>query len=270
MSASRAVWAPRLMRGSFGVWICALVALPMIAVIARAAEGGLGGAWEAITRPAAAHALGLSFGLSLLVVGIDLVFGLATAWALVRWEIPGRRLVNALVDLPFAVPTLVAGILLVVMLGPQSTLGGALADVGVDVIYAWPGMVLALCFVTLPFVVRAVEPVLEELDPAEEEAARTLGASEALIVRQVLLPPLFPALAVGAGQSFARAIGEFGAMAVLSGNVPRETLVGSVYVLGEVEAGDSVEAAAVSVVLLVVSILAQLVVSRVNQPWGRS
>lgn len=245
-------------RGLFAAWLGLWVALPLVAVLARAARLGPAGFLAAIASPDAASAVALTVGLALVVVALDVVCGLAVAWCLVRWEVPGRRLLAAAVDVPFAVPTLVAGVLLVALLGPQTWLGRGLAGVGADVVYAWPGMVLALCFVTLPFVVRAVEPVLESLDPAEEEAAVTLGAGPVQVFTRVLLPPLFPALVVGGAQSFARAVGEFGAMAVISGNVPRETLVASVYVLGEVEAGDTGDAAAVSLLLLAFALGVQL------------
>lgn len=242
----------------FGAWVGLLVALPLAALVFRAAALGPGGAWEAVRHPDAVAALLLTLSLSAIVVLLDLAGGLALAWALVRWEFPGRRWLSALVDLPFAVPTLVAGVLFVALMGPQTWIGQGLSGVGLDLIYARPGMIVALCFVTLPFVVRAVEPVLAELDPAEQEAARTLGASRWQVLTRVMLPPLLPALVVGGSQSFARAIGEFGAMAVLSGNVPQQTLVASVYVLGEVEAGETGSAAAVSLVLLGVALLSQL------------
>lgn len=176
--------------------------------------------------------------------------GTAIAWALVRWELPGRAALAALVDLPLAIPTLVAGILLVALLGPQSAVGAHLVAAGFPIAYAWPGVVLALLFVTLPFVVRAVEPVLAELDPGEEEAAATLGANRWTTFFRVLLPPVAPAIAAGMVQTFARSVAEFGSLVAVSGNIPFRTLVAPVYVLGEVEGGNPEGAAAVSVVLL--------------------
>lgn len=258
LRSTGAAWG-LLARAVFTAWVGLWVALPLIAVLARAARLGPSGLLAAIATPDAASAVALTVGLALVVVALDVACGLAVAWCLVRWEVPGRAALAAAVDVPFAIPTLVAGVLLVALLGPQTWLGRGLAGVGIDVVYAWPGMVLALCFVTLPFVVRAVEPVLEALDPAEEEAAITLGASRAQVFQRVLLPPIVPALIVGGAQSFARAVGEFGAMAVISGNVPRETLVASVYVLGEVEAGDTGDAAAVALLLLGLSLGVQLV-----------
>jgi len=265
-SAARAlplrIRAPLIGRSVFVAWTGLLVALPLVALCARAAALGPAGLLRAVTTPDALSALLLSMGLALGVVVLDVVFGLAVAWCVVRWRFPGRAALAAAIDVPFAVPTLVAGVLLVALLGPQTWLGQGLSGLGVDVVFAWPGMVLALCLVTLPFVVRAVEPVLEALDPAEEEAAILLGASPWQVFRRVLLPPLVPALVAGGAQSFARAVGEFGAMAVISGNRPRDTLVASVYVLGEVEAGDVGDAAAVSLVLLGIAVGMQLVASR--------
>jgi sulfate transport system permease protein len=248
---------PVILRTLFALWITLLVVLPLAAVVVRGLEGGATAFRDAVTDPAAVSALVVTTTLSVVVVALDVLFGLAVAWALVRFEFRGRGVIAALVDLPFAVPTLVAGVLLVALLGPHTPLGAALAAAGLDIVFAVPGMILALCFVTLPFVVRAVEPVLEELDPSEEEAARIMGASSWQVFWRVLLPPLLPALATGAAQSFARAVGEFGAMAVISGNIPGQTLVASVYVLGVVEAGETGDAAAVSLVLLGVAVVVQ-------------
>jgi sulfate transport system permease protein len=173
---------------------------------------------------------------------------------LVRWDVPGRRLIGALVDLPLAIPTLVAGVLIIALFGPQTAMGRALPF---PVAFARPGIVLALLFVTLPFVVRAVEPVLEELDPAEEEAAFTMGAGQVRVLLRVLLPPVLPAVAAGAIQTFARSVAEFGSLAAVSGNIPHRTLVAPVYILGEVEAGNSSGAASVSLVLLALALALQ-------------
>ncbi|MBN2801047.1 MAG: ABC transporter permease subunit [Deltaproteobacteria bacterium] len=250
------------------LWVGALVALPLAAVGAEALHRGPGPALAAVLHPDALRALALSASLATWVAAVNTVGGLAVAWALVRWDFPGRRLLAAAVDLPFAVPTLVVGVLFVALLGPNTTLGRALEAAGLRVVYAWPGMAVALCFVTLPFVVRAVEPVLAELDPAEQEAARTLGATRWQVWSRVVIPPLIPPLVAGGGQSLARALGEFGAMAVVSGNVPRETLVASVYVLGEVEAGQVGDAAAVSLVLLALAAAAQLAGRRAGRWLG--
>jgi sulfate transport system permease protein len=174
--------------------------------------------------------------------------GTLIAWVLVRDEFPGKRLVNALIDLPFALPTIVAGLTLLVLYGPRSPLG-------INVAYTQAGILLALLFVTLPFVVRAVQPVLLELDRDMEEAAASLGAGSLAVVRRIVLPNLLPAILTGSALGFARAIGEFGSVVLISGNIPYRTEVASVNILGQLEGDDPVAAAAISVVLLVASLL---------------
>jgi sulfate transport system permease protein len=259
--ARRAVLSDRaaalLLRGGFGTYVTVLVALPLLALVYRGLADGPAAAWAAITAPAAVAALKLSIGTGVVAALVNGLAGTAIAWVLVRWDLPGRRLLSALVDLPLAIPTLVAGILLIALFGPQTAIGAALAEHDLAVAYARPGIVLALLFVTLPFVVRAVEPVLHELDPAEEEAATTLGAGRWLTFRHVLLPPLLPAVAAGTVQVFARSVAEFGSLAAVSGNIPFQTLTAPVYILGEVEGGSPGSAAAVSLVLLAVALALQ-------------
>lgn len=244
-----------LLRVAVGAWVLLLVGLPVATLLLRGLAGG--DFWAAVTDPAAVDALKLSLWTAAVATAINAVVGTAVAWVLVRWDVPGRRLMAALVDLPLAIPTLVAGVLLVALFGPQSRAGRVLVEAGLPVAFAPAGIVLALLFVTLPFVVRAVEPVLEELDPAEEEAAFTLGASQLRTLTRVLLPPVLPAVAAGSVQTFARSVAEFGSLAAVSGNIPHRTLVAPVYVLGEVEAGNPSGAAAVSVLLLGIALLLQ-------------
>lgn len=250
----RAGW---LLRGAFAAWVGLLVGLPAAALLARGLAGGLGGLVEVFQAPAARAALSLSLWTAALAAALNGLVGTAIAVALVRWELPGRRALAALVDLPLAIPTLVAGLLLVALFGPQTALGAWLTDHGAPVAFARPGIVLALLFVTLPFVVRAVEPVLEELDQAEEEAAATLGAGRWTTFSRVLLPPVLPAIAAGMVQTFARSVAEFGSLAAVSGNIPLKTLVMPVWILGEVEAGNTEGAAAASVVLLALALALQ-------------
>jgi sulfate transport system permease protein len=242
--------AALLLRGGFGTYVTVLVALPLLALVYRGLADGPAAAWAAITAPAAVAALKLSIGTGVVAALVNGLAGTAIAWVLVRWDLPGRRLLSALVDLPLA-------ILLIALFGPQTAIGAALAEHDLAVAYARPGIVLALLFVTLPFVVRAVEPVLHELDPAEEEAATTLGAGRWLTFRHVLLPPLLPAVAAGTVQVFARSVAEFGSLAAVSGNIPFQTLTAPVYILGEVEGGSPGSAAAVSLVLLAVALALQ-------------
>lgn len=241
------------LRLAFGAYVFLLVVLPVFGIVVAALQDGPAVALAAITDPIAWDALKLSLGTALVAAAVNGVVGTAVAWALARWELPGRAVLSALVDLPLAIPTLVAGILLVALCGPQTAAGRWLAAHGLDVAFAAPGIVVALLFVTLPFVVRAVEPVLLELDPAEEEAATTLGASRWLTFRAVLLPPALPAIAAGVVQVFARSVAEFGSIAAVSGNIPHRTLTAPVYVLGEIEGGSPGTGAAVSLVLLAIA-----------------
>ncbi|MCK6504923.1 sulfate ABC transporter permease subunit [Myxococcota bacterium] len=246
-----------LLRAGVSAWVTAFVALPLLVLVVRGLEGGPAAFWEAVSGPAVRDAVGLSLWTAGLATAVNAVVGTCIAWVLVRWDVPGRRVIAALVDLPLAIPTLVAGMLILALLGPQAPLGRLLDQAGLQVAFARPGIVLALLFVTLPFVVRAVEPVLEELDPAEEEAATTLGARPVQTFLRVLLPPVLPAVAAGAVQTFARSVAEFGSLAAVSGNIPFKTLVAPVYVLGEVEAGNTAGAASVSLVLLALALTLQ-------------
>jgi sulfate transport system permease protein len=243
-----------LVRGGVVTYVGVLVALPLAALLHTGLAQGLAALWQAVSAPAATDALVLTLTTAGVMALINAVAGTATAWVLVRYEFPGRGLLSGLVDLPFAIPTLVTGVMLVLLFGPQTALGGWLARQGLDVAFATPSIVLALLFITVPFVVRAVEPVLLEQDPAEEEAARTLGASTFTVFRRVLLPPLLPAIVSGTIRSYARALGEFGSIVVVSGNIPYQTLTAPIYVFGEIESGRPEVAAAVSVALLAVAI----------------
>jgi sulfate transport system permease protein len=196
------------------------------------------------------------------VVAVNIVTGTLIAWVLVRDEFRGKRIVNALIDLPFALPTIVAGLTLLALYGPKG-------PIGVDVAYAWTGVVLALLFVTLPFVVRSVQPVLIELDREMEDAAASLGAGPFTTFRRIVLPNLVPAIAAGAGLAFARALGEFGSVVLISGNIPFKTEVASVYVYGRIESDAIGSAAAVSVVLLVVSLVLLAGASAATSRWSR-
>jgi sulfate/thiosulfate transport system permease protein len=224
-----------LARGTATLWISLIVLLPLAAVVSRGFEDGLGHFWDAITAPEAQSAIKLTLISSLLVVAINAVMGTLIAWVLVRDEFPGKRIVNSVIDLPFALPTIVAGLTLLALYGQDS-------PVGIHVAYTRAAVVCALLFVTLPFVVRAVQPVLLELDKEMEEAAASLGASNRRIFRSIILPNLTPA------------IGEFGSLVLLTGNIPFETQVASVYIFGRVETNDLSGAAAVSVFLLVISV----------------
>jgi sulfate transport system permease protein len=246
--------AARVVRGTFVLYVALLVAIPLAAIVCAAFADGPAAFWSAVTTPVARDALRLTAWTSLLVAVVGLFFGTATAWVLVRYRFPGRALLSSLIDLPLALPTLVAGLMITALFGPDTALGRAFEAHGWRVVFAPTGIVLALLFVTLPFVVRAVEPALRALDPAEEEAAHTLGAGPWTTFRRVLLPALGPAAVSGAVRALARALGEFGSIVVIAGNIPRQTLTAPVFVYGEIESGAPQAAAAVSLVLLALAL----------------
>ena len=227
-------------------YLSLVVLIPLAAVVARSLDGGVSEFWEAVSAPRAVAALRFTVMVSAAVVAINAVTGTVIAWVLVRDEFPGKRYVNALIDLPFALPTIVAGLTLLALYGSR---GPTPIDIGFTRI----AVLLALLFVTLPFVVRSVQPVLMELDREMEDAARSLGARPATIFRRIVLPNLAPAILSGVGLGFARALGEFGSVVLISGNLPFKTEVASVFVFGQIESDAVGTAAAVSVVLLAVS-----------------
>jgi sulfate transport system permease protein len=229
------------------LWISLIVLLPLAAVVSRGFEDGLAHFWDSIKAPEAQSAIKLTLITSLIVVAINAVMGTLIAWVLVRDEFRGKRIVNSVIDLPFALPTIVAGLTLLALYGQNS-------PVGVHLAYTRAAVVAALLFVTLPFVVRAVQPVLMEVDREMEEAAASLGAPNHRIFRSIILPNLTPAIVAGCGLAFARAIGEFGSLVLLTGNIPFKTQVASVYIFGRVETNDLSGAAAVSVFLLAISV----------------
>jgi sulfate/thiosulfate transport system permease protein len=221
-------------------------------VVFKSFENGTEGFWNAVSSPDAVAALKLTLIASLIVVIVNAFFGTLIAWVLVRDEFPGKNIVNSLIDLPFALPTIVAGLTLLALYGPDS-------PVGINVAYTRAAVVLALLFVTLPFVVRAVQPVLLELDREMEQAAESLGAGRATVFRRIILPNLTPAIIAGGGLAFARAVGEFGSLVLLAGNLPFKTQAASFFIFSQVESDNLVAAAAVSVVLLVAALALLLV-----------
>jgi sulfate/thiosulfate transport system permease protein len=235
-----------------------IVLIPLAAVAAKSTEGGLDRFWAAVSSPEAVAAIRFTLLASLVVVAVNAVMGTLIAWVLVRDEFPGKRVVSGLIDLPFALPTIVAGLTLLALWGPHS-------PVGVDVAFTEAAVILALLFVTLPFVVRAVQPVLMELDREMEEAAASLGAAPLTVFRRIVLPNLRPAIVAGCSLGFARALGEFGAVVLISGNIPFRTEVASVFVFSQIGNDNVTGAAAVSVVLLVLSLITLALVSRLGR-----
>ena len=241
-------------------YLSVIVLIPLAAVVLRSTEGGASAFWEAVTDPQAVAALKLTFAISLVVVLINAAAGTVIAWVLVRDSFRGKSIVNALIDLPFALPTIVAGLTLLALYGPRS-------PIGVNVAYTTTALVLALLFVTLPFVVRTVQPVLLELDRELEEAAHSLGATPLQTFRRVVFPNLFPAILSGSALGFARSLGEFGSVVLISGNQPYKTEVASVYIFGQIESDNVTAAAAVSVVLLLASLGVLLAIGGVRR-WA--
>jgi sulfate transport system permease protein len=248
----RVGWAaPRGAALSLGVttlYLSVVVLLPLAALVAKGFEEGLASFWAALTSEQGLAALRLTLLASLIVAAVNAVAGTAIAWVLVRDRFPGRTVANALIDLPFALPTIVAGLTLLSLYGPKS-------PVGVDIAFSQTAIVVALLFVTLPFVIRTVQPVLLELDKEMEEAAASLGAGRLAVFRRIVLPNIAPAILSGVALAFARAVGEFGAVVLISGNLPYKTEISSVYIFGRIESGDLTAAAAVSTLLLAISFL---------------
>ena len=254
----RAAYVPRLGgavlgRGLVTLYLSVIVLIPIAAVASKAFSGGLDTFWQQVTTPEAWAALELTLIASLIVVVINAVAGTTIAWVLIRDSFPGKRIVNSLIDLPFALPTIVASLVLLSLYGSSSPLGIHLA-------FTRASVILALLFVTLPFVVRAVQPVLLELDREMEEAAASLGARPLTVFRRVILPNLAPAILAGAALAFARAIGEFGSLVLLTGSAPFHTEAASVFIFNQIESDNPVGAAAVSVVLLIVALAVLLVI----------
>jgi sulfate transport system permease protein len=236
-----------LARGFVTAYLSLVVLLPLAALVWSARGGGLAEFWHQATEPESIAALKLTLGLAAACAAVNAVAGTATAWVLVRDRFPGKSIVDSVIDLPFALPTIVAGLTLLALYGP----GGPF---GIDVAFTRIGILMALLFVTLPFVVRAVQPVLIELDEDMEDAAASLGARPIGVFRKIVFPNLLPAVLSGVALAFARAVGEFGAVVLISGNIPFKTEVSSVYIFGQLQSGNGSGAAAVSVLLLAISL----------------
>jgi sulfate transport system permease protein len=239
-------------------YLSLIVVLPIAALLWTSRADGARGFWSVVSGDQALAALKLSFGLAIVVTLINAVLGTLTAWVLVRDEFRGKAIVNAVIDLPFALPTIVAGLTLLALYGPRS-------PVGIDVAFTRTAIVLSLLFVTLPFVVRTVQPVLHELDREAEAAARSLGAGEARVFRSIVLPAILPGILSGVALAFARAMGEIGAVVLISGNLPFKTELASVYIFNRVQSGDPAGASAVATVLLVTSFAILLLIGALRR-----
>jgi len=251
---ARLPWGRWSTRAVALTYLAVMLIIPLVVILQDGLREGLDGMWRMITQPVASHALVLSLWTAGLMAIVNAVMGTLTAYVLVRYRFPGKTLFNAIVDLPFAIPTLVTGVMLVVLYGPQRALGAWLDQtLGIKIIFAPPGIILALLFITFPFVVRTVQPVLQSLDREQEEAAATIGAGAWTIFRRVVLPALAMPLTAGTLLSFARAIGEFGAIVIVAGNIPLRSQTAAVFVFGEVESENQRAASAMSLVMLTIA-----------------
>jgi sulfate transport system permease protein len=246
-------------RGAVVLYLSLIVLLPMAALTDQSLSQGLGHFWDQVSQGQALRSLKLTLVCSLIVVAINAVFGTIIAWLLVRDQFPGKSVVNAVIDLPFALPTIVASLILI-------QLWGAKSPFGINISLQQPAIVVALLFVTLPFVVRAVQPLLIEMDREMEEAAASLGAGGFTVFRRIIFPNLLPGLAAGVALAFARALGEYGSVLLFAGGLP-DTQVSSVFIRQQIESGNDTGAAAVSVVLLLAALLCLAFVSLI-QRWG--
>jgi sulfate transport system permease protein len=246
------------------LYLSLLVLIPLAGLVVRASGLGLAGFWREVTAPRVLAALGVSFGTALVASLINVLLGLLIAWTLNRYWVPGRRFIDALIDLPFALPTAVAGITLTALLAPNGWLGGWLQEHGIRVVYTPAGIVIALIFIGLPFVVRSIQPVLEDLGHEQEEAAWSLGANPVQTFWRVVFPELRPALLSGFTLALARTIGEYGSVVFISGNLPFRTEIAPLLIVSKLEQFNYAGAAAVAVVMLLISVTLLLIANTVQ------
>jgi sulfate transport system permease protein len=249
-------------------FLSAIVLIPLAALIIKGSSPSLAELKDILLDPRAIASYRLSFGAALLAATVNAIFGFIVAWTLVRYEFPGRRLVDALIDLPFALPTAVSGIALTAVFAPNGWLGEKLATFGVQIAYTWIGVVVALILIGLPFVVRSVQPALIEVQRDLEDAAETLGAGPWQIFRRIILPAVLPALLTGFTLAFARGIGEYGSVVFISGNLPMKTEITPLLIVIKLEQFDYLAAAALGLAMLVMSFVMLFAINLV-QAWGR-
>jgi len=277
--AGRRGWVPPVRQASaipgFGLalgysltWLSLIVLVPLAVLVFRALELGPGELWRIVSDERTRAALRVSFGLSFLAAIVNAFAGLVVAWVLVRYRFPGRRLLDALVDLPFALPTAVAGIALTALYAPNGWLGALLARVGVKVAYTQLGIFIALVFIGLPFVVRTLQPVLDDIDHEVEEAAATLGAGRWQTVFQVLLPTIIPAWLTGFALALARAVGEYGSVIFIAGNIPYVSEIAPLLIVIRLEEFNYAGATAIATAMLAISFVLLLIINLL-QGWTR-
>jgi sulfate transport system permease protein len=257
----------RLTMGYTVFYLCLIVLIPLLTLPARTASLSWDAFWTTIADPRVTASYRLSVGAAVIAAAINAVFGFLVAWVLVRYDFPGRRLVDALVDLPFALPTAVAGITLTALYAPTGTLGSIVEPYGLKVAFTRVGVTVALVFIGLPFVVRTLQPVIEDLDPEVEEAATSLGASRLKVITRVILPYLYPAWLTGFALAFARAVGEYGSVVFIAGNLPMQTEITPLLIITKLEQFDYAGATAIALVLLLLSFTLLLAINML-QGWS--
>jgi sulfate transport system permease protein len=257
----------RLSLGFTLFYLAGIVLIPLLALLLRPFSLGIDGFWAAISTPRVLASLRLSFGMALLAAAIDSLFGFIIAWVLVRYRFPGKRLLDAVIDLPFALPTAVAGIALSTLYAPNGWIGAPLAEYGIRIAYTPWGVLVAMVFIGLPFTVRTLQPVLSELGLDVEEAAATLGATRLQTILRVVLPMLLPALLTGAAMAFARGVGEYGSIIFIAGNIPAVSEIAPLLIVTKLEQFDYAGAAAIGVVMLVASFVMLLALNGL-QSWA--
>jgi len=257
----------RITLGFTVFYLAVVVLIPLVGLPVRTASLGWEQFWSTVTEPRVVASYRLTLGTAFFAACVNAVFGLLAAWVLVRYSFPGRRIVDALVDLPFALPTAVAGITLTTLYAPKGLLGAPLQELGIKVAFTPLGIVVSLVFIGLPFVIRTLEPVIEDLSAEVEEAATSLGASRWHVVRRVILPYLYPAWLTGFALAFARAIGEYGSVVFISGNMPMKTEISALLIITKLEQYDYAGATAIAVVMLFLSFVLLLIINGL-QGWS--
>jgi sulfate transport system permease protein len=268
LPARRALPGLPLTLGVTLTYLSLVVLIPLAGLFFRASGLGLAGLWTTLTSHRVLHALQLSFGGALVAALLDAVFGAIVAWTLVRYDFPGRRILHSMIDLPFALPTAVAGIALTALYAPNGWLGAPLAKLGINVAYTPLGVILAMTFISLPFAVRTLEPVLADLDKQYEEAAATLGASRLQTIARVVFPAILPALLTGTALAFARAVGEYGSIIFIAGNLPNISEIAPLLIMIRLEEFDYAGATAIACAMLVLSFFILLAINAL-QSWNR-
>ena len=257
----------RLTMGYTVFYLCLIVIIPLLTLPARTASLSWDRFWQIISDPRVVASYQLSIGAALVAACVNAVFGLIVAWVLVRYPFPGRRLIDALIDLPFALPTAVAGITLTTIYAPNGSVGSLLEPLGIKVAFSRLGIVVALIFIGLPFVVRTLQPIIDDLDPEVEEAATSLGANRWMVLWRVILPHLYPAWLTGFALCFARAVGEYGSVVFISGNMPMRTEISPLLIITKLEQFDYAGATAIALVMMLISFALLLAINAL-QGWS--